>query len=72
MPLTFRGRRCETGISLEDFKDTKHWRIKLIHDKWLNMNKQVAYRRIVKITNTSTQIKLGKYLDILKNNGLIE
>jgi hypothetical protein len=46
--------------------------MKLIHDKWLNMNKEVAYRRIVKITNKSTQIKLGKHLDIVKNTGLIK
>jgi hypothetical protein len=29
---------------LSEFKETKHWREKLIHDKWLNMNKEVTYR----------------------------
>ena len=40
MSLTFRGRRCE---------ETKRWRMKLIHDKWLNTNKEVVYRKSVKI-----------------------
>ena len=35
---------------LLDCTDNKHWRLKLIHDKWLNMNKEVAYRKIIKIT----------------------
>ena len=52
---------------LLDFKDTKHWRIKLIHDKWLNMNKEVACRKMVKITNKAHIQNLGKYLDIVKN-----
>ena len=55
-----------------DCKDTKIWRIKLIHDKWLNMNKEVAYRKMVKITNKVHIQNLGKYLDIVKNNGLIK
>jgi hypothetical protein len=35
---------------LLDCKNRKHWRIKLIHDKWLSMNKEVACRKIMKIT----------------------
>jgi hypothetical protein len=35
--------------TLLDCKDNNHWRIKLIHDKWLNMDKEVDYRKIVKI-----------------------
>jgi HKD family nuclease len=55
---------------LLDCKDTKHWRMKLIHDKWLNMNEKVAYRKIVKIANKAHIQHLGKYLDIVKNKWL--
>jgi hypothetical protein len=48
-------------------KETKHWREKLIHDKWLNMNKEVTYRKITKITNRTHIQDVGKYLDIVKN-----
>jgi hypothetical protein len=50
---------------LLDCKDTKHWRMKLIHDKCLNVNKEVAYRKMVKINKAHIQ-NLGKYLDIVK------
>jgi hypothetical protein len=33
-------------------KETKHWRVKLIHDKWLSINKEVTYRKITKIEFT--------------------
>jgi hypothetical protein len=52
---------------LLECKETKHWRKKLIHDKWLNMKTEVAYSKIVKITNTVHIQNLGKYLDIVKN-----
>jgi hypothetical protein len=42
-------------------RETKHWRLKLIHDKWLNMNKKVTYRKIMKITNKAHLQHLGKY-----------
>ena len=50
-----------------DCKETKHWRLKLVHDKRLNTNKEVACRKIVKITNKVHLQSLGKYLDIVKN-----
>jgi hypothetical protein len=66
--------RCPLCFEKEDAKhilleckDTKHWRVKLIHDKWLNMNNEVAYRKIMKITNRTLIQNLGKYLDIVKN-----
>jgi hypothetical protein len=49
-----------------DCEDTKHCRMKLIHDKWLKMNKEVAYRKMVKITNKAHIQNLGKHLDIEK------
>jgi hypothetical protein len=66
--------RCPLCFGKEDVehillkcKETKHWRVKLIHDKCLNMNKEVAYRKIVKITNRVHTPNLGKCLDIVKN-----
>ena len=49
---------------LLDCKKTKHWRMKLIHDKWSNTNKEVAYRKIIKIKKKhEVHIQnLGKYL----------
>jgi hypothetical protein len=41
--------------------------MKLIHDKWLNMNKEVAYRKMMKVTKKAHIQNLGKYLDVVKN-----
>jgi hypothetical protein len=66
--------RCAFCLAKEDVKhilleckETKHWREKLIQDKWLRMNKEVAYRKIMKMTNRTHIQNLGKYLDIVKN-----
>jgi HKD family nuclease len=48
-------------------KETKQWRLKLIHDEWLNMNKEVAYRKIMKIRNKVHLRNLGTDLEIVKN-----
>jgi hypothetical protein len=47
---------------LLDCRDTRNWRMKLINDKWLHMNKEAAYRKMLKST-TKEQVK---YLDIVK------
>jgi hypothetical protein len=52
---------------LLECKETKYWREKLIHDKWLNMNKEIIYRKILKITDRTHIHNLEKYLDIVKN-----
>jgi hypothetical protein len=52
---------------LLDCRETKHWRVKLIHDKWLNMNKEVACRKMVKITNKVNLQNAGKYLGTIYN-----
>jgi hypothetical protein len=46
---------------LLECKETKYWREKLIHDKWLRMNKEVAYRKILRTTK-STHTELRKML----------
>jgi hypothetical protein len=51
---------------LLECKETKHWREKLIRDKWLNVNKEVACRKIIEITNRTHIQNVGKYLDIVK------
>jgi hypothetical protein len=61
----FRGRNVK-HILLE-CKETKYWREKLIHDKWLNMNKEIAYRKILKTTNRTHIQNIGIYLDIVQN-----
>jgi hypothetical protein len=38
-----------------------------MNDKWLNMNKESTYRKILKTTNRIHIQNLGKYLDIVKN-----
>jgi hypothetical protein len=50
--------RCALCLQKEDVKqvllerkETKHWREKLISDKWLNTNKEIACRKITKATN---------------------
>jgi hypothetical protein len=36
---------------LLECKETKYWREKLIHDIWLNMNKEITYRKTLNTTN---------------------
>jgi hypothetical protein len=55
---------------LLDCKENKHWILKLIRDKWLNMNKEVAYTKIIKTTSKVHLQNLGKYLDIVKTKWL--
>jgi hypothetical protein len=40
---------------------------RLIHNKWLNMNKEVTYRKLLKTTNRTHIRNVGKYLDMFKN-----
>jgi hypothetical protein len=48
-------------------KETKYWREKLIHDKWLNINKEVICRKTLKTTNRTHIQNVRKYLDMVKN-----
>ena len=66
--------RCPLCLKEEDAKhilleckETKQWRVKLIHEKRLSMNKEITYRKILKITDRTHIQNLGKYLDIVKN-----
>ena len=42
-------------------------REELIHDKWLNMNKEITQTKISKTTNRTHIQNVGKYIDIVKN-----
>ena len=41
-------------------RDTRKWRLKLLHDKWPNMNTEVACRKMLKCTNKDELRNLGK------------
>jgi hypothetical protein len=66
--------RCTLCLEEEDVKhivleckETKHWREELIHDKWLNMNKEITYRKILKTIYRTHIQNIVKYLDTVKN-----
>ena len=40
--------------------------MKFLEEKWLNMNKEVAYRKIVRCTNKDQIRNVGSYLDKVK------
>ena len=47
---------------------TRNWRFKFLNDEWLNTNKKVAYRNMVRCANKDQVRNLGRYLDIVKCN----
>jgi hypothetical protein len=51
---------------LLDCRDTRNWRLKLLNDKWPSMNKEVAYRKMLRCTNKDQIRNLHIYLDIVK------
>jgi hypothetical protein len=54
-------------ISL-DCRDTWNWRLKLLYDKWLRINKEVPYKKMLSCTKKDQLKNLGKYLDTVKCN----
>jgi hypothetical protein len=51
---------------LLDCRETRNWTLKCLNDKWLNMNKVAAYRKMLRWTNRGQIRNLGRYLDIVK------
>jgi hypothetical protein len=47
--------------------ETKKWMIQFINKKWLCINEELAYKKIVNSTNKAHVIHLGKYLDKVKH-----
>jgi len=65
--------RCPLYVGEEDVHHmlleclgTRNWRIIFANDKWLNMNKEIAYIIILRCTNKDQIRTLGKYLDKVK------
>jgi hypothetical protein len=51
-------RRCPIYFGEEDVKhilldclETRNWRMEFLSEKWLNIKKEVAYRKILRCTN---------------------
>jgi hypothetical protein len=47
--------------------ETKNWRMQFINKKWLCINEELAYKKIVNCTNKAHIIHLGEYLDEVKH-----
>jgi hypothetical protein len=72
-------RRLEKGTCLlcrgnKDVKhillscpETKKWRMQFINKKWLHINEELAYKKIVNCTSKAHIIHLGEYLDKVKH-----
>jgi hypothetical protein len=43
-----------------------NWRMKYLNDKWLSMNKEVAYRKILRSTNKHQIRILGRSFNKIK------
>jgi hypothetical protein len=51
---------------LFDCLETRKWGMKFLSKKWLSMNTEVAYRKIVRCPNKNQIRNLGGYLDKVK------
>jgi hypothetical protein len=65
--------RCPLCLGEEEVKhilleclETRNWRMKFLNEKWLNMKKEVSYRKILGSTNKDQIRNLGRYLDKYK------
>jgi hypothetical protein len=47
--------------------DTKERRMKFMYKKWLYVNEELAYRKIINCTNKTHMINLGKFLDKVRH-----
>jgi hypothetical protein len=47
--------------------ETKKWRMQFINKKWLCINEELAYKKIVNCANKVHIIHLGEYLDKVKH-----
>ena len=62
MPHMFRKRERKTRFI--DCRHTRNWRMELITDKLLNMNKEVSYRIMLRSTTKEQVKKNCKYIAI--------
>jgi hypothetical protein len=42
--------------------ETKYWREESVNSNWMNINEDLAYRKIISCTNVNKIKSLGKYL----------
>jgi hypothetical protein len=47
--------------------ETKKWRMQFMNKKWLCINEELEYKKIVNCTNKAHMIHLGEYLDKVKH-----
>ena len=52
--------------TLLDCWGTRSWRLKFLNDEWLNMKKEVAYRKMLRCENKDQTRNLSRYLDTVK------
>jgi hypothetical protein len=48
---------------LPDFLETRNWRMKFLKEKLLNLNKEIAHRKILRVTNKEQIRYVGRHLD---------
>ena len=53
----------EMLCTLLDCLEIRNWRMKFLNDKFLSVNKEVAYKKILRCTNKDKIRNLGRYLD---------
>jgi hypothetical protein len=53
--------------TLLDCLETRNSRMKFLNEKWLSMNKEVAYRTELRCTNKDQIRNLDRYLDEVKH-----
>jgi hypothetical protein len=65
----FERGRCPLCLGEEDAKhillkcsETKKWREECVNSKWLDINEDLAYKKIISCTNVNKIKFLGKYL----------
>jgi hypothetical protein len=46
-----------------NFPKTRKWRVEILCKKWLNMNEDLACRKIIDGVNITQERNLGKYFD---------
>jgi hypothetical protein len=65
----FERGRCPLCLGEEGAKhiileccETKKWREKYVHSNWLNINEDLAYKKIISCNNATRLKAIGKYL----------
>jgi hypothetical protein len=64
---------CALYLGMEDVKHisldclyTRNWRTQCLNEKWLNMKKEIVYRKKLRCTNKDQIRNLDRYLDRVK------